>query len=244
MAMPSGSPSNPYTYIKQYYNDGLDDIIAHLSPPTEPEFNMFINGIYNYLTSVFFSPTDSPDQLKEQQIKIAINGIVTSYIYSNRYVEDLKFNDLQMQFATQLVNGVVDVKNPEDIREYILDIEKKILLSKLTPSEQVSLLYATAVGVAAYDYWKVKGFDSGGPWNGYVSSFTPAIDKFTVWISASMEAALIGNNTVRTNSDNSIVTGMFGTMMLVEGFNIVTLVGGILAVTAGKVIYKWTQNPA
>lgn len=242
--MAYSNPNNPYSFIGDHYIAGLDSIIMTLMPPTVPAFGDFIDKVYDYISSSLFDSGGGPNKLEKQEIKIWINNSISGYINANRTINELQLNTAQMDFATQLVNGVFNVKNPEDIATYISDIEDKIIASKLTAQEQLPLLYATAVGLAAYDYWKVKGFDPMSSWYSYVNSFTPAIVKFPTWISASMEGTLISLSSMSRQSDNALVASIAETVNRSQGGDIVMAVSGSLGLGAGKVIYKWTQKAA
>ena len=240
--MANENANNPYSYVGTYYANGLDAIIAAQMAPTVPSFPDFIDDVFDYIKSALFDMGDEPGKLEAQQIKIAINGTISGYINANRTINDLQLSDAQMQYASELVNGVFNVKNPEDIWQHISDVQEKILGSKLTAEQQMPLLYATAVGFAAYDYWKVKGFDEMGSWWSYIDSFTPPIVKFPTWVSASMEATLISISTLRTGDDNSFAAAIIDSVSKFQGINIVYIVGGTLGVAAGKVFYKWPQK--
>ncbi|HLP53214.1 MAG TPA: hypothetical protein VK154_20135 [Chitinophagales bacterium] len=235
---------NPYSFINAKYAAGLDAIIMALppSPPVPYTLDNLADAIYNYLQATYFM-MDTPDALEIQEMKIwtaeAINGYINLGIETAAY---LPFSTAQMSFVNQLVNGVLDVRNPEDIEQYILDIEHKLTCSGLNTIEQAPLLYGTAVARAAYNYWKVKGFDPMSSWIGYVTSFTPAINKFPFWVSASAAGALISLNTSKSKTDNELVSAIERVSDDRRGWSILHALTGSMAVVSGKIIFNVQQR--
>lgn len=208
--------------VTQYPNQTIDELI---------------NAVYDYIAATYLS---SPSALEEQSLKSIIATILNGYL-NMQSGEYLRYNALQMDYITQLIDGTLACGNPEDIQQHILNIEESLTASRLSPAEQQPILYATAIGKSTYGYWAdvIGDINAGTPtnWQNFVVSFTPAINKFPSWLAASMQGVLIALNIPYTRLGGDFAETDISTLDY-KGGNVVLSVGGALAVGAGKVIFN------
>src|ERR1019366_6201220 len=180
---------NPYSFIATDYSTGMDAIATALAP-LFPNLTIddLVNNVYAFIVAQYFAT--APDPLQEKSLKSTIYSVINGYMnaQSGAY---LLYNYAQMGFVYKLLEGTIDCKNPEDIMDHILNVELQITMSGLSSVDQMPLLYATAIGKAAYTYWKGI-INLPGNWSNFITSFAGPAMKFPFWIAASMEGALIG----------------------------------------------------
>ena len=226
---------NPYAATGPKYTAGLDAVVAVLAPlyPNQT-IDDIVDAVYDYVTTTY---TITMGPVEQQNVKSLIYATINGYLNYQLF-----YNAQQTAFIHQLIGGTLACKNPEDIQQHILDVEEAIAQSNLTAMEQKPLLYATAVGKAAYTYWASVVTSPGpGGWSTFTTSFTPAIVKFPYWVAAGMQGVLIGLNTLNSAVDNQYANAL---QLLVDakGADILLALFGSLAVDTGKVVFNLQQK--
>ena len=237
---------NPYSFIAANYSDGMDAIAAVLAPlyPNQT-IDDVVNAVYAYVATTYLdssaTPPVPPRLLFEQSLKSLIYSIVNGFlnIQSGEY---LLYTPEQMEFINRLMETTLACGNPEDMPQNISNIEDEITRSNLTTAEQMPLLYATAVGQAAYTYWVnvLNTPPAASNWTNFITSFAPGIVKFPYWIAASMQGTLLGislydskyNSNPQMNGQLSAALQM---VLDLAGGNIILALFGCLSVGSGKV---------
>ncbi len=223
---------NPYTPIAPKYSEGLNSIVATLAPlyPNQT-IDDLVNAVYTYVTTTY---SQTPSPIEEQNFKSLIYSLINGYLNYQ-----LAYSTKQMDFIHKLIGGTLANGNPENILWHILDVEEQIAQSNLTTIEQSPLLYATAVGKAAYNYWSAV-VTSPESWNDFITSFTPSIIKFPYWVASSMQGVLIGINLLNSVDDN--IEKTLQTVFQLQGFEALASLYGSLSIGAGKVVFNWQQK--
>ncbi len=204
-----------------------------------------VNAVYAYVATTYLdssaTPPVPPRLLFEQSLKSLIYSIVNGFlnIQSGEY---LLYTPEQMEFINRLMETTLACGNPEDMPQNISNIEDEITRSNLTTAEQMPLLYATAVGQAAYTYWVnvLNTPPAASNWTNFITSFAPGIVKFPYWIAASMQGTLLGislydskyNSNPQMNGQLSAALQM---VLDLAGGNIILALFGCLSVGSGKV---------
>lgn len=183
---------------------------------------------------------EAPPPLQERSLKSTISAIINGYINIENG-QAIQLNALQMNFVVELIDGTLALKNPEDILQHIVNVEEKVTASSLDSTQQMPLLYATAIGKAAYSYW--SGIvTTPGDWTNFVTSFTPSIVKFPTWVAASMQGTLIGLSMYQ-NSINGKFAAELQLLLNFVGANTILSLFGSLSVGAGKVVFNFQYRP-
>lgn len=229
---------NPYSSIAPDYVSGMNSVGATLAPlyPNQT-IDDLVNAVYAFVVTLM---EEAPPALQERSIKSSIYAILNSYLNIENG-EAIQLNAMQMAFVFDLVDGTLELKNPEDIKQHIINVEERITASRLSMPEQMPLLYATAVGKAAYDYWSVK-VTTPGDWANFITSFTPAINKFPFWVASSMQGTLIGLSNYQ-NSLNGKFAAELQVLLNYAGANTLLALFGSLSVGAGKVVFNLQYRP-
>jgi hypothetical protein len=240
---------NPYSFIGANYSAGMDAVAATLNPlyPNQT-IDDIVNAVYTYVLATYpiNGSATPPDPATAQSLKTLIYTIVNGYL-NMESGECLEYNPLQMEFISQLLTGVLHAGDPQNIQQHILDVEEEVTASKLTADQQRPILFATAVGNSAYQYWAgvITGLPTGN-WNPFITSFTPPIVKFPYWIATAIEGTLIGlnmydqNSTVlQANSLSSAIGSAVNLFLDIKGVNIYLSLFGALPVSAAKVVFNY-----
>lgn len=224
---------NPYSGVGSKYSAGLDSVIAVIEPlyPNQT-LDDIVNSVYTYVTTTY---SMTPEPIEEQNIKSLIYSTINGYLNYQLF-----YNEQQTEFINKLIGGTLTCGNPEDILQHILNVEEEITCSGMTMLEQMPLLYTTAIGKSAYNYW-ANIVTTPGPWVNFTTSFTPAIVKFQYWVASSMQGALIGLNTLNSIQDSQFANAI-QMILAANGAEILLSLFGSLAVTSGKVVFNLQQN--
>lgn len=234
---------NSYTYIETDFKNGLDNIGSVLAPLyPDQTIQSLADAVYNYTITTYMAG-DEPNPLQARSLKSAIYAIINGYINIGNG-DTLELNSLQSSFAFELVNGTLELRNPEDIKQHIIDIEERITASPLSVNEQVPLLYATAIGKASYDYWAntIANLTPANPWINFINSFTPPIVKFPTWIASAMQGTLIGLSMYQNRINGSLAAELRLVLEYVGANTLLSLFGS-LGVGVGKVVFNYSPNP-
>jgi hypothetical protein len=195
-----------------------------------------VNTIYTYVQTNLMDE-DDPGPLQERSLKSTIYSNINGYL-NLQSGESLFYNPIQLNFAYELTQGVLEIKNPEDILQHIKNVEDRITSSGLSATEQMPLLYSSAVGKAAYSYWANVLNNPMTNWSNFITSFTPNIVKFPSWVVASIEGTLIGLSMYQNNL-NGRVAAELQLVLNYAGANTLLALFGSLGVGAGKAIFKF-----
>lgn len=233
---------NSYTYIETDFKNGLDNIgsvLASLYP--DQTIQALADAVYNYAITTYMAG-DNPNPLQARSLKSAIYAIINGYINIGNG-DTLELNSLQSSFAFELVNGTLELRNPEGIKQHISNIEERITTSPLSVNEQTPLLYATAIGKASYDYWAntIANLTPANPWVNFINSFTPPIVKFPTWIASAMQGTLIGLSMYQNRINGSLAAELRLVLEYVGANTLLSLFGS-LGVGAGKVVFNLQQR--
>lgn len=230
---------NPYSFIAADYVAGMNSVGGVLAPlyPNQT-IDALANAVYDFVVTTYME--EAPPPLQAKSLKSSIYAILNSYLNIENG-EAIQLNALQMAFVFDLVDGTLELKNPEDIKQHIINVEERITTSKLSVPEQMPLLYATAVGKSAYDYWSIK-VTTPGDWANFITSFTPAINKFPFWVTSSMQGTLIGLSNYQ-NSLNGKFAAELQVLLNYVGANTILALFGSLSVGAGKVVFNLQYRP-
>jgi hypothetical protein len=231
---------NSYTYIETDFKNGLDNIGSVLSMlyPNQT-IQELVDAVYNYVVTTYMMG-DEPNPLQARSLKSAIYAIINGYINIGSG-DSLELNSLQSSFAFELVNGTLELRNPEDIKQHIINIEERITASPLNVNEQAPLLYATAIGKASYDYW-ANVIVTPTSWSSFITSFTPPIVKFPTWVASAMQGTLIGFSMYQNRINGSLAAELRLVLEYVGANTLLSLFGS-LGVGAGKVVFNLQHRP-
>ena len=135
---------NPYSTISKKYSNGLDAVGTALAHD-EATIALIVDAVYNYVVSTYGL---SLGTLQQENVKSLITSTINGYLNYQLF-----YSPQQMHFIHQLIGGTIACGNPEDIQAHILNVEQEIAQSGMAVAEQMPLLYATAIGNSAYNYW-------------------------------------------------------------------------------------------
>lgn len=223
---------NPYEIIGTQYAAGLAAIIAAL--PVSPTIDDLVTAVYNYVQPIYYPVSMGvtvPLQV-QTEIKSVANHAINSYINSLVPSGSAMFVPSQFPFIGALIGSVVSKCLPINLTNWIGDVEDNITKTDLTVDEQRPILMATAIGEAAYTYWRTETLAGGGSaWASYFILNNNDYNSIPYWVEASMNGGLCGyganyQGLVEPNTDR------FSTTM------ISSLIGS-LTIAAGKVIFGW-----
>ncbi len=154
---------NPYAYIGDLHNNGLDFVAQNLLSFTSlPEgAEVIIN-----LTATFVNNSGAFPETTYQDL-VTAGTIANNNVDLDLYPSD--FTEQQIQYARQ-VEAVFD--GYEDPFKHIAEINnkinaevKKVFTSRLSEEEQAPLLIGLAVGKSSLYYWNQQVIDSNSYWN-------------------------------------------------------------------------------
>ncbi len=169
---------NPFDRLGTIHNNALDYFIKNLPADFKLDDILRLSG-----TSVLNDMKGKDDYNDEDLLKLQnISGCAfnTMFLPDNSNPDFIpinidaiaktgKFNDLQKEFITNLLNPSTDLSLTE-YRCIVVSVESNILNSTLSCEEQFPLLAATAVGKASVPYWQKQTSNPRSPWNPYVGS--------------------------------------------------------------------------
>ncbi|MFH2142891.1 MAG: glycine zipper family protein [Bacteroidota bacterium] len=175
---------NPYYSLYEAHWNGLDYVGKKLTKKSTL-IDLINKTVEYYLTIDSANCFIVEDNYRKicalvinQQTKTGILDVPDSLTY------------LQKQFYKEFLS-VLNMEN-ELIKQFLVDFEKRILLSELTEREQKYLLIITSVGRSSLDYWnyQLENFSS-SPWNIFLDE---KLFKFKIpsWLVADATGAAIG----------------------------------------------------
>lgn len=231
---------NPYTFIATDYANGMNEIGSVLAPvfPNQT-LDEIVNTVYNYVITNYMD--EAPPILQERTLKSTIKTIVSGYVNLKRG-DYIQFNVDQSYYIKKLIDGTLNLRNPEDILQHIQNVEDCVVESKLDATQQMPLLYTTAIGKSAYNYWS-DIIVTPGNWSNFINTFTPPIVKFPIWITSSMEGTLIALSLFHSANKGSLAAEL-ELLLNYAGANIILAIYGSLSVGAAKVALKIEQRPS
>lgn len=225
---------NPYPTIGPKLKSGLDYIIANL--PLNPTFE----NLNNTLCNAIYTPNPTNPFLNDAlqlYIKSVLpfvhNGYVNSQA-SNPQISDAQlkqYSDKQFEIIYHLFKTISTTPN-EAIPQLLNATDEKIAGLGLSFAEQTPLFVATASGKALYEYWMLN-IPQPGTWAAYMidPAITPqAMDavnyaKLPQWVAAGMQGALLAYGIIKPPQ--------------IQLADIVLAGVGAVALSAGKVVFKW-----
>lgn len=177
---------NPYySYYEAHWN-GLDFLGKELT--TDSTITDLIDKTVEYYLSLdqakCFVTVDSYKRIcayvLNQQTKCGVSNCLTNLSY------------LQKRFYNEFLT--VCCINIEVITEFLVDLEKRILISELSEKEREILLIITSVGKSSSDYWnyQIKNFDL-SPWKKFISNVEKMKLKLPSWLVADAAGAAAGS---------------------------------------------------
>lgn len=231
---------NPYSFIATDYANGMNQIGSVLAPvyPNQT-LDEIVDTVYAYVVTNYME--DAPPILQERTLKSTIKAIVSGYVNLKRG-DYIQFNVDQTVYVKKLIDGTLNLRNPEDILQHIQNVEDCILQSKLDATQQMPLLYTTAIGKSAYSYWS-ETIATPGNWSNFINTFTPPIIKFPIWVTSSMEGTLIALSLFH-NTNKGRLAAELELLLNYAGANIILAIYGSLSVGAAKVALKLEQRPS
>lgn len=171
---------NPVDRLGKIHNNALDYFIKNVPADFKLDDILRLSG-----TSVLNDLKGKDDYNDEDLLNLqSISGCAFNTMFlpdnsnsdyipinTDAIVKTGKFNDLQKEFITNLLNPSTDLSLIE-YRCIVVSVESNVLHSSLSCEEQFPLLAATAVGKASVLYWQEQTCNPKSHWNPYFGAGT------------------------------------------------------------------------
>ena len=201
---------NPYYYLAEYHNNGLDFVGNNLTPK-DISLETIINEVSKYLLTLE-SDIDGFSVMSEYK-KIASVTWNTIENKGTRIIPDTA-SYLEKKFYNEfydLING----QQSDLLINNLTDFEQRVLYSELTIEEQKYLLISINIAIGSYQYWlkQVNEYDK-SPWKKFLTKESLEIKRGSLQDKDLVGAAIGG-----------LIGGIFG-----------AIVGGLSASIAAAVL--------
>jgi len=228
MAIPT---YNPYKASNTTFTDGLDYIIANL--PGSPTLDDLTETIMEY----FLSLPEPEDGKLVDAMAYAIPNSVNDYINS-KILLNLNFN-ANGQVIIDSVLSAIREESIDSLGDCLEAYIEEVAKADINTVSKTSLYQAVGIANANQAYWK-NIVTTPGAWSTYINS-NAAINYANIpnWTSAAFIGVFSGFAQIQYPE----VAG--ADLWNGQGRNAggVIAVGSALALTAGKVIFKWAKRP-
>lgn len=220
---------NPYSGMGTYLGNGLDYVITNIAG-TPPDVDNLNDVLYEYFTvgpDITFGNNSFSEIELKSFLPLAING----YINQEYNIG----SPAQAAFLSMMVSRIKS-GSPLDIPDIIADMEDNIGKSDLSKNDQIPLFFATAVGLASYNYWLGEiGASPASDWADYFNSnYAVNLANIPNWVAATMIAAVYnfrGDWTTDQQYPPKIAGPAF-----------ITALHAAIGIAAGKVMFGWVQR--
>ena len=222
---------NPYKASNTIFTDGLDYIIANL--PGSPTFDDLLTTITAYFNSLPDPPGAEIIGLMPSMMANTVNDYVNSKI-----AENLNFGGNEWAIVDSVLSGIKggSIESMEDFLEAALQQVAEATIS--TPTK-TTLYGAAGFAKASFSYWG-SVVKTPGSWATYINT-NEAINWANIpfWVEATYVGTFSGFAQVQ--APNIPDANLFNVQGRMGGGTIA--ISTALALTAGKVIFKWAQRP-
>lgn len=224
---------NPYfDYLDSIFREGLDYVIGH-APSGAWTFNDLNKVTQEYVKEAFSLGSD-PNPI--------IDNILPSIIPNT--VNDFTNNKTPDAFARQrltmfsMLNGLKT--NSIDSYDSYFNLATEIIVkSKSSNADKAVMYIALAMTESSAKYWK-DVVDTPGGWSSHLSSNQANnYANIPYWAGATFKGSVSGFAQIQ--SPNMFQANPIND--LGRSFGLVGAVTAAVALTAGKVIFKWAQKP-
>ncbi|MCW5908628.1 MAG: hypothetical protein KIS94_12270 [Chitinophagales bacterium] len=226
MAIPNYNP-----YQTDLLTNGFNYLIANL--PGSPTVNDLNTTILAYFTSL-------PNPVSSEALSIMQN----TNIYSiNNYINqtiavNLNYGGAASAFIETVLSGIKE-NTTDSLTDYLLSAQELLAAADINTASKEALYVALTNAQGSCAYWQTT-VATPGSWAAYLHS-NEAVNYANIptWVIAAFTAVLSGYAQVQAVAISE--PNVFNT----QGRQVSAFMGygSALAVTAGKVIFKWPQKP-
>jgi len=251
---------NPYAFIKDVYQEGMNYVSANLPPITDTDGGMaeinetifeFLAGFLNLNINPGSGSTPSPqvEMLFSQVLPNAANDYMNLKIVSNIANANLNGQSSsvnQLRLISSILSGINN-NTYDSLDNFFVGVEEQIACSKGSNSDKASIFIAASIARGSAQYWNNILEEGPGtppttvPFQTYLNTtYWPVnYNNLSSWVSASFLGALSGFSQLQSTnvkninvvSDVSNAVGQGGALLGAIGLNV------------GKLILSWPQGP-
>ncbi len=222
---------NPYKASDPVFTDGLDYIAANI--PGSPTLDDLTETIMEY----FLSLPEPEDEKLVDAMAFSIPNSVNDYV-NWRIMANQNFNATEFALVRAVFYGIKN-ESIESMGNFLDACTEQVALCKVNTVAKTSIYQAIGLANANQAYWK-NIVTTPGAWSTYINS-NAAINYANIphWTTASVLGSFSGFAQIQyPNISGATVFNGQG-----RSAGGVIAVGSALALTAGKVIFKWAQRP-
>ncbi|GIV28554.1 MAG: hypothetical protein KatS3mg027_2368 [Bacteroidia bacterium] len=217
---------NPYPQLGEQLKDGLDYVVNNI--PSNPIEEDLVNAVYNFIQPLYYPNISNVVQV---ELKSVIWNMVNAY-QNNFLGSSVVYSPSQQMWIAKLLACSCQ-QSVNALENYFKEVERGIVESGLSISEQTPLLLGSGGGKVLANYW-MQQISGGGQWINFFDAVDRNYLNVGAWVGSGIEGILLGARA----SERGLIAP---TTDIVSVELVSALIGGIV-VSGGKVLFRWVKR--